>query len=142
MVELTSSFAAELEALKEFYAANNRNDYPAALKAFDPNIEWFEPDEYPGAGTYRGHTELLAHLSKARQTWAEGSCEPEQFVVTGNKVVAFVRVHVRLKDNPEWIDARLADVYTFRDGKATHMRTFADRQKALQWAGAHPSVSA
>jgi ketosteroid isomerase-like protein len=30
----------------------------------------------------------------------------------------------------------LADVYTFRDGKATQFRAFADRRQALEWAEA------
>jgi len=29
---------------------------------------------------------------------------------------------------------RLADVYTFRDGKAIQMRAFADLDEALRWA--------
>src|SRR5436190_16940724 len=104
-----SSAVAEADVLKEVYAALNRNDIPALLKAYDPDIEWIEPTEYPGAGTYRGQAAVAAHLSQARGTWAEGTCEPERFFVVGDKVVSFVHVHVRLKDQEEWIDARLAD---------------------------------
>ena len=35
MRQQTSSLAAECEATKEIYAAINRNDMPAAMKAFD-----------------------------------------------------------------------------------------------------------
>jgi ketosteroid isomerase-like protein len=139
MAEQTQSLAAEIETLKETYAAINRNDIPAALKAFDPQMEWIEPHDYPGAGTYRGHAAVMANISKGRKTWAEGSCELERFIVVGDKVVAFVHVRVRLKDRTEWIDGRLADVYTFRNGKAIQMRSFGERQKALDWAGASVS---
>ena len=135
MGELTPSLAAETEALREAYAALNRNDIPAMVNAFDPQIEWTDPAEYPGGGTYRGHADVEAHLSKAREMWAEGSCEPEQFIVAGDKIVVFVYVRVRLKHNMEWVEARLADVYTFRNGKAIQMRAFADRRQALEWAG-------
>jgi ketosteroid isomerase-like protein len=47
----------------------------------------------------------------------------------------FVHVRVRLKDSTEWHERRLADVFTFRDGKAIQMRAFADRRQALEWAG-------
>ena len=40
---------------------------------------WTDPD----GGTYRGLAEAEAHFSQARETWAEGSCEPERFVVAG-----------------------------------------------------------
>ena len=67
------------------------------VDAFDPQIEWTEPAEYPGAGTYRGRAAVQAHLSWARGTWAEGRCEPERFVVAGDKIVVFVHVRVRLQ---------------------------------------------
>ena len=43
MGTLTPSLVAETEALREAYAALNRNDIPASVKAFDPQIEWTEP---------------------------------------------------------------------------------------------------
>jgi ketosteroid isomerase-like protein len=138
MDEPTRSLAAETESLREAYAALNRNDIPEMIKAFDPQMEWTDPDDSPMAGTYRGHAEVKAHLSRARATWAEGACEPERFLVAGDKIVVFVDVRVRLKDRVDWIEARLADVYTFRNGKAIRMRSFADRRQALEWAGVKP----
>jgi ketosteroid isomerase-like protein len=128
--------AIEIEAVNEIYAAINRNDIPAAVKALDPQIEWIEPPDFPTPGTYRGHAEVTAHLTRGRGTWAEGVCEPERCVVAGNKVVALLHVRVRLKDHTDWIDGRFADVHTFRNGKVTQVRTFGKRQDALEWAGA------
>lgn len=42
---------------------------------------------------------------------------------------------LRLKDKQDWIDARFADGFIFRGGKVLQMRTFAERQQALDWAG-------
>ncbi len=36
MCKQTSLLAAEIEAVKETYAAINRNDVPSAVEAFDP----------------------------------------------------------------------------------------------------------
>ena len=105
------------------------------VKAFDPQVEWTEPIGYPGAGTHHGPG-VTAHLSQARSTWAEGSCEPERLIVAGDKIVVFVHVRVRLKQETEFREARLADVYTFRNGKAIQVRSFPDRRQALEWAGA------
>jgi hypothetical protein len=135
MDTLTAPLAAETEALRGAYAALNRNDIPAMVDAFDPQMEWTEPAEYPGAGTYRGRAAVQAHLSWERGTWAEGRCEPERFVVAGDKIVVFVHVRARLHHETAWREGRLADVYTFRDGKAIQMRSFADRRQALEWAG-------
>ena len=139
MDKLTPSLATETEALREVYAAINRNDIPAALKIFDPQIEWIEFEGFPSAGVYRGHAEVKVHLSQGRETWAEGSCEPERFIVAGDKIIVFLYVRVRLKNKLEWIEGRLADVFTFRNGKVIQMRTFAERQQALEWAGVKAS---
>jgi hypothetical protein len=59
MGEQTPSPAAEIEAVKETCAAINRNDIPAAVKAFEWQMEWIEPPHYPGAGTHLGHTDWI-----------------------------------------------------------------------------------
>ena len=105
------------------------------VKVFDSQIEWTEPAEYPTGGTYHGLAEVKAHISQSRATWAEGSCEPERFIVAGDKIVVLVRVRARLKQETAWREGRMADVYTFRNGKAIQLRAFADRRQALDWAG-------
>jgi len=136
---VTSPLAAEKEALKKAYAAFNRNDIPATVEALDPQIEWTEPAEFPGGGTYHGHEGVQTYLSQSRAGWAEGSSEPEQFIVAGDKIIVFVHARVRLKDSAEWHETRLADVFTFHNGKAIQMRAFANRREALEWAGVHGS---
>jgi ketosteroid isomerase-like protein len=135
----SSNLATETEALKEVYAAINRNDIPAVFKFFDPHIERIEPAEFPSTGTYRGRAEVMAHLSAGRETWAGGSCEPERFIVARDKIIVLLHVRVRLKNKMEWIEGRFADVFTFRSGKIIQMRTFAERQQALEWAAAETS---
>ena len=137
----TPALAAETEALREAYAALNRGDIPSFIKNFDEDIEWVEFAESPGAGTYKGRATVEAHATQARATWAEGSCAPERFVVAGDKIVVLVYVHVRLKHETEWREGRIADVYTFRNGKVIHMRNFLERAQALEWAGADPATA-
>jgi ketosteroid isomerase-like protein len=127
--------AAEIEVLREAYAALNRNDIPAMVEAFDEQVEWTEFAGLPGGGSYHGYEAVKAHFMQAHERWAEGTCEPERFIVAGDRIVVFVRVHVRLKDETEWREGDLADVYTFRNGKVIAGRVFADRQQALEWAG-------
>ena len=136
---VTPPLAAETEALKKAYAAFNRNDIAATVEALDPQIEWTEPAEFPGGGTYRGHAGVQAYLSQSRAGWAEGRSEPERFIVAGDKIIVFVHVRAKLKDSTEWQETRLADVFTFRNGKAIQMRAFADRRRALEWAGVKSS---
>jgi ketosteroid isomerase-like protein len=136
---VTSPLAVETDALRKAYAAFNRNDIPATVEAFDPQIEWIEPAEFPGGGTYHGHAGVQAYLSQSRAAWAEVQSEPERFIVAGDRIIVFVHARVRPKDSTEWQETRLADVFTFHNGKATQMRAFADRRQALEWAGVKAS---
>jgi ketosteroid isomerase-like protein len=124
-----------VEALRGAYAAFNRGDMEAAVEPLDAQIEWAEPAEFPGGGTYHGHEEVERHLIQSRDAWAEARSEPEEFVLAGDRIVVLVHARVRAKGRSEWQDVRLADVYTIHNGKATQMRAFADRNEALRWAG-------
>ena len=125
----------EIEVLKQFFAAINRNDMQGMTNYFDPQIVRIEPEGFPTAGTYRGIAEVQANVTKGRGTWAEGTCEPEKFVTKGDKVVVYLHVRVRLKDSPDWLDGRFADGFVFRDGKITQYLSFGERLDALKWAG-------
>jgi len=124
----------KMEVLEHFFAAVNRNDMQASTKDFDPDIVRIEPEGFPTSGTYRGIEEVQEHVARGRGTWAEGTCEPEKFLENGEKVVVYLHVRVRLKDSNEWIDARFADGFEFRNGKIIHYRTFGERAEALRWA--------
>ena len=124
----------EIKLLRQFFAAINRNDLPGITQYFDPQIVRIEPGGFPTAETYRGIAEVQAHVAKGRGTWAEGTCEPEKFLIHGDKVVVYLHVRVRLKDSRDWIDARFADGFMFCAGKIIHYRTFGERREALQWA--------
>lgn len=127
--------STEIEVLKQFFAAINRNDMQGMTKHFDPGIVRIEPGGFPTAGTYRGIAEVQEHVAHGRGTWAEGTCEPEKFWESGDKVVAYVHVRVRLNGATEWIDAPFADGFVFRNAKIIQYHTFAERAEALAWAG-------
>jgi uncharacterized protein len=125
----------EVDALKHFFAAVNRNDMPALTRDFDPRIVRIEPEGFPTAGTYRGSVEVREHVRTGRGTWAEGSCEPEKFLIEGDKVVVYLYAWVRLEDATDWTGGRFADGFVFRNDRITEYRSFAERAQALDWAG-------
>ena len=125
----------ETEAVKQFFAAINRNDLQAVARDFDPDIVRIEPEGFPTAGTYRGIAEVQEHVSKGRGTWAEGTCEPEEFFQNRDKVVVYLHARVRLEGSTEWIGGRFADGFVFRHGKIIQYLSFGERAEALKWAG-------
>jgi len=134
-MQATKEQEQAIGALRDAYAAFNRGDIAAAAEALDPQIEWIEPAEFPGGGTYQGQAGAKAYLTQSRASVADVRSEPERFIPAGDRIVVFVHARVRAHDSDVWQDIRLADVFTFRNGKAVQMRAFADRQEALRWAG-------
>ena len=127
--------STKTEALKQFFAAINRDDMLAITKDFDPEIVRIEPAGFPTAGTYRGIAEVQEHVRKGRGTWAEGTCEPERFLENGDKVVVYLHAWVRLKGSTEWAGGRFADGFVFRNAKIIQYLSFGERAEALKWAG-------
>jgi len=121
--------------LTRFFAAINRNDMDAITQDFDPAIVRIEPEDFPTAGTYGGIAEVQEHVRKGRGTWAEGTCDPERFLVNGDKVVVYLHAWVRLHGETDWMGGRFADGFVFRNGKITEYLSFGERQDALKWAG-------
>jgi uncharacterized protein len=95
-----------IAALRGAYAAFNRGDIDAAVEPLDDQIEWIEPTEFPGGGTYHGRDGAKRYLTQSREGLAEGTSEPEKFMMAGNRVVVFVHAHVRPKGSGEWLDVR------------------------------------
>lgn len=130
------------QTLGAFYDALNRNDLTAALDYLDPEIVRIEPPNPPTQDTttrvFRGHAEMLDHLKQGRSTWAEGGCQIEKFETTGGRVIVWVHVQVRLKDQSNWLDGHVGDVFTFRGDKIIEMRTFWDPRDAIAWAQTNP----
>lgn len=131
----------EVDALKHFFDAVNRNDMQAFARDFDPQIVRIEPEGFPTAGTYRGSAAVQENVRTGRGTWAEGSCDPEKFLIKGEKVVVYLHAWVRLKDATDWTGGRFADGFVFCNGKITEYRTFGERKQALEWAGIHDEES-
>jgi hypothetical protein len=126
--------------LRAAYAAFNRGDIAAAVQSLDENIDWTEPTEFPGGGTYHGREGAKQYLTNSRASVAEVISEPEQFIPAGDRIVVFVHARVRPKNSSIWQEVRLADVYLFRDLTPIQMRAFANRQSALQWATAQAPI--
>lgn len=122
-----------IELLKDFYSALNQNDIPAVMKLLHPQIERKEFIGTPNAGTFHGLAEVEAHMIKGRSSWAEGSCEPEAFDVSGNKILVSVFVRVKLKDTMNWVEGNIADGFIIQNNKIIYFQTFGEKSQAIEW---------
>src|SRR5258708_8255343 len=63
-MENTSPSEQTVSDLRNAYAAFNRGDIDDALTPLDPQIEWSEPAEFPGAAPYPGLAGVKRHLTQ------------------------------------------------------------------------------
>ena len=126
---------SEINLIRKVYSAINQNDTKKALRNFDANAVRREFEGTPNAGVFKGMAELEKHFESGRSTWAEGACDPQEFIEKDDKVAVIVHVKVRLKEKTEWLEGYTADIFQFKDGKVIEFRTFAEKEKAFEWAG-------
>ena len=134
-INTQSCTEGDIEIIRQVYAGINRNDIDFVLSLMDADITRVEFEGFPSAGTYQGLTEMRQHLITGRSTWAEGACEPVDFFTKENKIVVPVHIKVRLKNNTEWIDDRIADGFIIKNGLVAEFHSFPDNQRAFAWGG-------
>ncbi|MGO7380308.1 nuclear transport factor 2 family protein [Rhizobium ruizarguesonis] len=122
------SIEKNIQTVKDFFAAIGSSDREALLALVAEDIKWIIPGEdWPLAGTYRGHAGLADLLDRASRSM-ETSTEPREFVAQGDRVlvVGFASGKVKATNKPfedDWIFA-----ITVRDGRLTNIREYVDTQ--------------
>lgn len=125
-----------VEMVRRGYELFNRGDIEGSLAVLHPEIEWHTyivPG--PGGGTYHGHDGVRELWADARRIFGRFKNVPEELFEAGDRVVAFVRVEGVGKESGAPVEARIAHLYSFRDGKVSCVESFGDREEALRAAG-------
>ena len=114
--------------------ALNRGDLDAMVKDAAPDFEFdFSRSVGPQRGVF-GRDELAGLFGEFDETWESVRREADQFIEAGEQVVTPLTSHHRGRDGIE-LQARIALVWTFRDGALTRLTFYQERQEALEAAG-------
>ena len=118
-----------VQIAKNFLAAIGRRDKQGLLALSAEDIEWIIPGEdWPLAGTHRGHAGLENILQQANETVETSFPGPPEFVAQGDRVlvVGFARGKIIATNKTfedDWVFA-----ITVRNGKLTKVREYIDTQ--------------
>ena len=118
-----------VQTVKDFFAAMGSGDKQGLLALVAEEIEWIIPGEdWPLAGTHRGHAELAAVLQKASEEVETSFPEPPEFVAQRDRVLVVGVATGKIKaTNKPFKDDWVFDI-TVRDGKVTNIREYIDTQ--------------
>src|ERR1041385_5591064 len=127
--EISMSIEKNVEVVKSFLAAIGRRDKQELLALSAEDIAWIIPGEdWPLAGTHRGHAGLADVLQKANETVETSYPEPPEFIAQGDRVVAVGFATGRIKTPNKTFEDLFVFAIPLRDGKLAKIREYIDTQ--------------
>jgi ketosteroid isomerase-like protein len=106
------------------------------MSLFDPDVTYEDTTLPDHVGeTYRGHEGVV----RASERWIEPyeglRIELEQIVDAGHRLVSIHRARAKARHTGIEFDGLLAYLWTFRDDKVIHFRSYRDPEQAMEAAG-------
>jgi ketosteroid isomerase-like protein len=126
---------SDIESLRARYEAVTRGDRAAIYRDVQPGFALKTPDQFPNAGMYLGSEEATRFVTEFWGAYEELIIEPEEFFENGDQIVVFLRPRLRPKGSSAFVESRVANLWTMRDGKPIRCEWFPHREKALAAAG-------
>jgi uncharacterized protein len=128
--------AENVQIVRRLGEAFNDRDLDATFAILHPEAELhplraqLEGKAYVG---HEGYRELLADFD---QDWEYVQMDPEDFREAGDDMVVVLgRLRARARTSGVDLDVPMGFLWTLRDGKVVHGRTFSDQAEALRAAG-------
>ena len=104
--------------------------------AYGADLEWGWSEEFPDiAGMAPGVEGQDERLLSWLSSWDRWQVEAEEYLPAGEMVLVMCRYSGRGKGSGVSVDTEGAHLWTIRDGRATRLIVFSDRDRALEAAG-------
>ncbi|MGZ3433374.1 MAG: nuclear transport factor 2 family protein, partial [Isosphaeraceae bacterium] len=123
------SIQENIQIVKDFFGAMGGSDRQGLLALCAEDIEWIIPGEdWPLAGTHRGHAGLADLLQKASKNMETSFPKPPEFVAQGDRVLVVGFARGKVKATNRTFEDHFVFAITVRNGKLTNIREYVDTQ--------------
>ena len=123
------SIEKNVQIVKDFFAAMGSYNEQDLLALATEDIEWIIPGEdWPLAGTHRGHAGLADLLQKASEMLEISYPEPPEFIAQGDRVLVVGFATGKIKATNRTFADHWVFAITVRNGKLTNVREYIDTQ--------------
>jgi uncharacterized protein len=123
------SIERNVQIVKDFFAAMGRGDRQGLLALTAEDIEWIIPGEnWPLAGTHRGHAGLAELLRKAANSVETSFPAPPEFVAQGDRVLVVGYAKGKIISTRRTFEDHWVFAISVRDGRLTNIREYIDTQ--------------
>jgi len=118
-----------VQVVKDFFAAIGSGDKQRLLALSAEDLEWIIPGEdWPLAGTHRGHLGLAYVVQKASEEIETTYSESPEFVAQGERVLVVGVATGKIKATNKPFEDHWVFAITVRNGKLTNIREYIDTQ--------------
>jgi uncharacterized protein len=129
-----------VQIVKDFFAAMGSGDKQGLLALSAEAIEWIIPGEnWPLAGTHRGHAGLAEVLQKASDEVEMTYPKPPEFVAQGDRVMVVGVATGKIKATNRAFKDDWVFAITVQNGKVTNIREYIDTQALARASEMGPS---
>jgi ketosteroid isomerase-like protein len=130
---------ANVAALQEVYAEWSRGNWRPRFEIYADDMEWGWSDEFlEMAGVERESGEHSTRLRDWLAPWENWRASAEEFITSGDYVVALTRYSGEGRESGVTVDTPGAHLWEFRDGKVVRLVVYSSRERALAAAGVTP----
>jgi ketosteroid isomerase-like protein len=124
-----------VEIVRRMYDAYVRGDFELSLSYLDPEIEFSQPAEEPGGGTYRGHDGVVQAFVNWTGAWEDYRVEIEDLIDCGDHVLANTWHRGRGKGSGVEVELQIFQLWTVRKDKVVRARMYYDEAEAREAVG-------
>jgi ketosteroid isomerase-like protein len=120
----------DVERARAAYEAFGQGQVEPLSQWLDPEVEWIEPPELPGARSFRGRDRVQRYLASILEFWDEFRVEPESFEDVAGDLLIGIRIRARARGSGATVEDRVLHRVTMRDGKAIRIAVYQRAEDA------------
>lgn len=127
--------AENVKTVESMYAAFAKGDIPTVLAALDPQVEWWEAENfiYADDNPYVGPEAVLQGVfMRIVSDWEGFAVSPTGVLDAGDTAVGHGHYSGTYKQTGKKVRAQFAHFFTFRDGKIVKFQQYTDTAQFKQ----------
>lgn len=120
--------------VRSMYEAFGRGDIPVIIAALDPEVEWWEAENfiYADGNPYVGPQAVLEGVFiRIANEWEGFSVSPEEILDAGESAIGHGYYSGTYKKNGQSVRAQFAHFFTLRSGKVVKFQQYTDTAQFL-----------
>ncbi|MBD2524707.1 nuclear transport factor 2 family protein [Nostoc sp. FACHB-133] len=114
-----------LEIVKQAYIYLNEKDIPHYFSLMSPNVEFYQTEELPWGGHYRGFDESKVFFSKFSPL-IDSTVEISHYIQAGEQIVAIGKTSGVAKLTGKKFSCNLAHIWTVKEEKIVRLEVYID----------------